>query len=156
MTVPSSMEYMIITCSCHTAGQKNWGVGRLTRRRQVIQRRPVHACRNRMPMCTHRIIRKNWDMSSSEKVTTLSRTIRHVGRQGSSHCHWLLDSLQIRFIVWFYEDDISPIIQVFLYVLGAFELGLKRNGVFNFSRNTIIASCWMWLSWLSQLFSPKR
>jgi hypothetical protein len=35
-------------------------------------------------------------------------------------------------------------------------VGLIRNGVFNFSRNTIIASCWMWLSRLSQLFSPKR
>ncbi len=33
------------------------------------------------------------------------------------------------------------------------QLWLIRNGVFNFSRNTIIASCWMWLS---QLFLPKR
>ncbi len=35
-------------------------------------------------------------------------------------------------------------------------VGLIRNGVFNFSRNTIIASCWMWLSRLSQPFSPER
>jgi hypothetical protein len=36
------------------------------------------------------------------------------------------------------------------------HIGLIRNGVFNFSRNTIIASCWMWLSRLSQLSSLKR
>jgi hypothetical protein len=36
------------------------------------------------------------------------------------------------------------------------ELGLIRNSVFNFSRNTIIASCWTWLLRLSQLFSWKR
>ncbi len=36
------------------------------------------------------------------------------------------------------------------------SLGLIRNGVFKFSRNTLIASCWMWLSRLSQLFLLKQ
>jgi hypothetical protein len=36
------------------------------------------------------------------------------------------------------------------------RVGLIRNGVFNFSRNTIIASCRLWLSRLSQFFSLKR
>ncbi len=41
-------------------------------------------------------------------------------------------------------------------IMWTLSIGLIRNGMFNFSWNTIIASCWMWLSRLSQLFLLKR
>ncbi len=144
------MKFVCLTCkkvSCYEISfcetrKKRFSLQNIVAK---LASRNSHNSHNKISVCETREKRVSLLILTSESPENLTRIL---GLESES-CFSREFQKMILVSTLIVREAESPN-QTIMRMLG---IGLIRNGVFNFSRNTIIASCWMWLSWLSQLFA---